>query len=105
MQELSFELSVGDVLQVGDQLVTVGVQLWMFVSGVVVPVPCDGSWLSTLLMLNPVAPIIGAYRDCILFGRLPEAEPFAYAAMVAAFTLLCGWISFRRAAGRFAECI
>ena len=87
------------------QLTSVGIQLWMFVSAVVVPVPHDGSLLARLVSLNPLVPIIGAYRDCIIHGRLPDSGPFLYATLVALVSLVVGWIIFRRASYRFAECI
>ncbi len=49
--------------------------------------------------------IIGAYRDCAIYGRLPDGGPFTYAAVVAAVVLIGGWILFRRSSYRFAECI
>ncbi len=87
------------------QVFGVAIQLWMFVSGVVVPVPRDGSTLARVLALNPMVPIIGAYRDCVIYGRWPDAGPFVYASLVAVFLLVGGWLVFRRASYRFAECI
>ena len=87
------------------QLFGATIQLWMFVSAVVVPVPRDGSLLARVIAVNPLVPLIAAYRDCIVFGRLPEAESFAYATGAALLALVVGWITFRRASYRFAECI
>lgn len=84
---------------------SVSIQLLMFVSNVVVPVPETDSIVSRLLWYNPMIPIIGAYRDCIIHGRLPDAGAFAYASMVALAALVVGWSCFRRASPRFAECI
>lgn len=83
--------------------VGVGLQLWMFVSGVVVPVPQDGSALSAALRANPMVPLIDAYRDCTIYGRPPDPAAFAYAAAVAAAVLAGGWCLFRRASCVFAE--
>lgn len=87
------------------QIFGAGIQLLMFVSGVVVPTPSDGSTLARVIAINPVSPIIHAYRDCIIFGRLPDAGPFLYAVAVGTATLVVGWILFRRASYKFAECI
>lgn len=81
------------------------VQLWMFVSGVVVPIPRDGSMTAKVLALNPVAPLIEGYRACLLEGRIPDAGGLVYGGVVATALLVGGWIAFRRAAFRFAECI
>ncbi|MCH7924191.1 MAG: ABC transporter permease [Planctomycetes bacterium] len=87
------------------QVFSVVIQLWMFVSAVVVPVPNDGSMLAKVIALNPLVPIINAYRDCILYGRIPDAGGFCYAAIMAAIFLVVGWVCFRRASFKFAECI
>lgn len=81
------------------------VQLWMFVSGVVIPLPRDESWTSTLLSLNPMTSLIEAYRVCLLDGRIPDGGSLTYVAALALAVLVGGWIAFRRAAFRFAECI
>ena len=87
------------------QVFGVVIQLWMFISAVVVPVPKDGSTLARVISLNPLVPIIGAYRDCVIHGRWPEPAHFLYATGVAVLLLIVGWIIFRRASYRFAECI
>ncbi len=87
------------------QIAGIGVQLLMFVSAVVVPVPKDGSTLSLILSLNPLVPIIGAYRDCLIYGHLPSLGGFVYASAAALLVFVFGWLCFRRASYRFAECI
>jgi len=87
------------------QIFGAGIQLLMFVSAVVVPTPSDGTKLAKVIAINPLSPIINAYRDCIIFGRFPEPGPFLYATVVAVMTLAVGWLLFRRASYKFAECI
>ncbi len=87
------------------QIVGVLLQLGLFVSAVVVPVPNGTGLLAQLVRLNPLVPIMQAYRDCLLDGRWPAAAPFSYATAVSLIVLLGGWIGFRRASYRFAECI
>ena len=81
------------------------IQLTMFVSAVVVPVPTGDGLLARCISLNPMVPIIGAYRDCVIAGQWPDAGRFLYAAAVALTLMIVGWIGFRRASYRFAECI
>ena len=87
------------------QLFSVGIQLCMFVSAVVVPVPRDGSTLAQIIALNPLVPLIEAYRACLLCGRVPDLAGLSYALAVSVGVLLVGWICFRRASARFAEVI
>jgi lipopolysaccharide transport system permease protein len=79
------------------------VQLWMFLTCVVYPIKPDGTWLGTLAFLNPMTPIIQAYRDCIITGRIPTGAAFWGAGLVSLIVCLAGWCAFRRAAYKFAE--
>ena len=85
------------------QIFGVTIQLLMFLSGVVVPVPNDGSTLAQVIALNPMVAIMAAYRDCLIFGRLPDWNSMAYATTFAVIVLIVGWVCFRRASFRFAE--
>lgn len=87
------------------QVYGVGIQLLMFISAVVVPVPSDGSLLARLISLNPLVPIISAYRDCVVLGQLPDGAAFVYSTLLAFVLMVGGWICFRKASYRFAECI
>jgi ABC-type polysaccharide/polyol phosphate export permease len=84
---------------------SVVIQLWMFVSAVVVPVPADGGALAKWISANPLVPIIHAYRDCIIHGVAPNLAELTYAAAIAGAALMVGTIWFRRASWKFAECI
>jgi ABC-type polysaccharide/polyol phosphate export permease len=110
--QIALTVGIGMLLAMGNlfyrdvrQVFSVGIQLWMFISAVVVPVPQDGSVLARLIALNPMVPIIRAYRDCVIHGQWPDAGGFAYATAVALVLLIGGWTCFRRASYRFAECI
>ena len=53
-------------------LVTFGVQLWMYATPVVYPASQIGGKLKTLMMLNPVSPIVEAFRYAFLgSGSIP----------------------------------
>jgi ABC-type polysaccharide/polyol phosphate export permease len=77
--------------------------LWMFATSVVFPIALVGGKLGQVLMLNPMTPIIEAYRDVIIFGRLPPFGPLAIATALAVVTMAIGWLIFHRAEYRFAE--
>jgi lipopolysaccharide transport system permease protein len=85
-------------------LFEVVITVWMFATSVLYPVSAIGGKLGVLLQLNPMTPIVDAYRQTILLGR-PPSMAFALAAVGALITLAVGWVVFHRAAFTFAESV
>jgi lipopolysaccharide transport system permease protein len=79
--------------------------VWMFATSVVYPIEKVGGRLSNVLQLNPMTAIIDAYRDVLLYGRLPDAALFGWAVAASIVTLLGAWWAFHAAEFRFAESI
>lgn len=77
--------------------------LWLFGTNVVYELHASGSRLQVLLNINPLTPIIDAYRACLFRGQLPDPAAFAYASTVAFLTLAVGWLWFHRLEFEFAE--
>lgn len=77
--------------------------VWMFASSVLYPLDRVGGALGAVMRLNPMTPIIDAYRDVVLRNTLPEPGPFVAVAAVSLLTLAVGWLVFHRAEFRFAE--
>ena len=84
-------------------LFEVGITVWMFTTSVLYPMELLGGQLGTFASLNPMTPIINAYRAVLLFGRSPFDGPFAFAAVFSFLCLGLGWLVFHRAEFRFAE--
>lgn len=80
------------------------IAVWMFGTSVLYPTRSIGGAFGYLFALNPMTPIIDAYRAVLLEGRLPDAGPFSAAAAFAACMFVGGWLVFHRAEFRFAEC-
>src|SRR6185503_3999279 len=83
-------------------LFEVVITVWMFSTSVVYPVDMIDGRLRLLLMLNPMTPIIDAYRSVLFRGTLPPPE-FAATAGVAVVPAAIACVMFRRAEYRFAE--
>ncbi len=79
--------------------------LWMFASSVVYPVKMVGGKLAVLLQLNPMAPIIDAYRSVLLLNELPPMGPFWLAAALSVVMLAGAWLWFHRIEFQFAESV
>jgi ABC-type polysaccharide/polyol phosphate export permease len=92
-------LYYADVRYILELLLTV----WMFATSVVYPLEGVGGRAGTLLALNPMTPIIDAYRAVLLRDELPATGPFLGAAAFSFAVLLVGWLWFHRLEFRFAE--
>ena len=107
--QLSFTMAVALLLAMGNlfyrdvkYLFEVVVTVWMFATSVVYPVELIGGKLGVLMHVNPMTPIIEAYRDVLLFGRLP-GPAFVVAGIVSLVLLAACWLTFHRAEFQFAE--
>ncbi len=78
-------------------------QIWMFLSPVVYPVSLVPERYHALYMLNPMAAILEAYRNAILFGTLPSPVSMAPALIVSAVSLVVGYVYFKAVEPRFAD--
>lgn len=83
-------------------LFEVAITVWMFATSVVYPVSGVGGKLGAVLMLNPMTPIIDAYRNVILLDT-PPGPGFAVTAVLSVLVLMWGWLNFHRAEFSFAE--
>jgi lipopolysaccharide transport system permease protein len=84
-------------------LVEILITLWMFATSVVYPVDRVGGTLAAVLALNPMTPIIDAYRAILLHGKPPALVPSAWAVGISIVLLIVSWVAFHRAEFEFAE--
>jgi len=85
-------------------LFAVAIQMWMFLTNVLYPLPSDGSpLLRVITTINPMIPIISAYRSIVIDGALPAAVPFLSSAIIAIGLTVTGWVMYCSLEGRFAE--
>lgn len=76
--------------------------MWMFATSVIYPIHLDGSW-AWLLALNPMTPVIDAYRSVLLLGEFPNAAGFGYAAAIGLALTVVGFRWFHESEYLFAE--
>jgi homopolymeric O-antigen transport system permease protein len=81
------------------------VQIWMFATPTVYMQPdSDLGWMQTVLSLNPLTSLVGAFRDAMLGNELAWSEiAIAGAAAVAMFIFGC--LYFRKVEDSFADII
>jgi lipopolysaccharide transport system permease protein len=81
------------------------IQVWMFVSPVIYPLSVVPASWRPLYLLNPVAGIVNAFRDVLLRGRPPDAEPLVYAVLVTAIALPLAYLVFKRTEATMADIV
>ena len=101
---VSFFLSMGNLFFKDVRYVySVVITLWMFASSVIYPMKTSDPKIQFILNLNPMTPILDAYRDVLLRGKLPDWSTLGYSAFVAVTVFLIGWIIFYKMQYKFAE--
>ena len=107
----SFTVAVALILAVANlffrdvkYLFEVVITVWMFAAPVVYPVDRVEGALGVLLRLNPMTPILDAYRAVVLLNA-PPPPALAWAGAVALVALVASWLTFHRLEFRFAEYI
>lgn len=86
-------------------LVQAALILWFFATPIVYPYHLVPTRVRVLVDLNPLVPIVEAYRDLILIGRWPEWTGAVYAAGMAFLLLALGAALARAARDQVLECI
>jgi lipopolysaccharide transport system permease protein len=107
---VAFTLGVALMLAMGNlfyrdvkYLFEIVITIWMFATSVLYPVEGIGGRLGMVMRLNPMTPIVDAYRDVLVRGKFPFTPDLAAAALVAFLTLGLAWFYFHRAEFQFAE--
>lgn len=85
-------------------LVEVILTFAIFFTPVLYDVSVAGKWRS-VLMLNPIAPVLEGLNSAVVHGRQPDLPWVGYSALVAVLLLWSGIVFFRRLEPRFAESV
>jgi ABC-type polysaccharide/polyol phosphate export permease len=81
----------------------VAVTVWMFLTSVLYPIELVTGRLRLVMLMNPMTPVIDAYRSVVLIGTLPDPVPFFGTAAFSIVLLGFGWLAFHRSEFQFAE--
>ncbi len=85
-------------------LMTLGIQLWFYASPIIYPVTLVPEWLRPYYYLNPMAGIIQAYRNVLLFGAAPESHLLLSAGLSVGILAFGYWL-FKRLEFQFADIV
>lgn len=78
---------------------------WNFLTPVVYPIETVPDRLRGLFMLNPMTPIILAYRDILFYKRIPQMSTMAGAFAAGCIFVIAGWVVFDALEKHFAEAL
>jgi ABC-type polysaccharide/polyol phosphate export permease len=78
-------------------LFEVVITVWMFLSSVLYPIEAIGGTVGQIMTLNPMTPIIDAYRRVLMYGQSPFTPSFAAATVISLATLSVAWLVLHRA--------
>jgi lipopolysaccharide transport system permease protein len=84
-------------------LFEVVITVWLFATAILYPLDSLSPRLRTLVSLNPMTPIIEAYRDAILGTGVPDFASIATVGAISLLALVAAWVQFHRSELEFAE--
>lgn len=88
-----------------ENVMGVMVTIWMYLSPVLYPQELIPSQWLPIYNLNPMAPIIGAYRNTVLYGVPPAWASFTYSVIAAVLIFVVGLLFFKHRSRYFADVI
>src|SRR5438093_4085360 len=83
-------------------VVTLGLQLWLYLTPVPYPLERVPEQWRSLYSLNPMVGIIEGYRAVLAHGRAPDSSLLGIATIVTALLLSVAYVYFKRAERAFA---
>jgi lipopolysaccharide transport system permease protein len=87
------------------QLVSVLLQVLFYLCPIIYPASIVPEGARFIFVLNPLATLITAYRDIIVYHRLPEVLTLVYPAALAVGLLVCGYRLFKANEDTFADMV
>ena len=76
---------------------------WQFLSPVMYSVEMVPEELVNIFYLNPMTPIIVAYRDIFYYQKAPDLQDFLLGTIFGIVVLVVGWLVFGKMKKHFAE--
>ncbi len=76
---------------------------WQFLTPIMYSVEMVPEKLMPIFNLNPMTPVIIAYRDILYYKHVPQMETLAHATILGVLLLIIGYITFSKLQKHFAE--
>jgi len=76
---------------------------WLYLTPIMYSIDIVPEKYMTLFMLNPMTPVIVAYRDIIYYKQIPQISTLLHALVFGLIVLLIGWFVFSKLKKHFVE--
>ena len=86
-----------------EHILSIIAMAWMYLTPVLYPVDMIPEGYMPVYSLNPMTPIIVAYRDILYYGKSPEGETLLKAFGMGLIVLIIGHLTFAKLQRKFAE--
>lgn len=88
-----------------ENVLGVFLMIWMYLTPIIYPPEIIPGRFISIFNLNPMMPLVNAYRNTILYGVAPPWQSFLYAAVISVGVFVVGYIFFKNRAKYFADVI
>lgn len=88
-----------------ENIIGVFITMWMYLSPVIYPPELIPTKFLSFYNLNPITPILNAYRNVVLYNVPPSWPSFGYSVLVSLFLFFAGLLFFRNRAKYFADVV
>ena len=88
-----------------EHILAILVMAWQFLTPVMYPITMVPEHLLPIFNLNPMTPVVAAYRSILYYKTPPDFSTMASAVFWGVVFLLVGWFVFERLQRRFAEAL
>lgn len=86
-----------------EHILAIVAMAWLYATPICYPVEMVPAEYLPIYNLNPVTPIVNAYRDVLYWGRTPDLRTLLLAVLIGIVTVFLGVIIFGKLQRRFAE--
>lgn len=86
-----------------EHILTIGNMAWMYLTPILYSITMVPERFVSILMLNPMTPIILAYRDILYYTKVPQLSTLIGAIIMGIVMLIIGYLTFSKLQRNFAE--
>lgn len=76
---------------------------WMYLTPIMYSIDMVPEEMTTIFYMNPMTPVVIAYRDILYYKRIPEFQTLGHVVLVGIVVLIVGAVVFRKLQRGFAE--